>query len=56
MLKTKMRDMPVITIHIAPGDKEALKLEAKKRGMQLTTYCRTLLLKSLSNSQEKTNV
>ncbi len=48
MLKTKMRDMPVITIHIEPGDKEALKLEAKRKGMQLTTYCRMVLLDSLN--------
>lgn len=38
---------PVIYIHIDNGAKQALRLEAEKQGMRLTTYCRMLLLKSL---------
>lgn len=51
MFKTKMEDMPVITIHIEPGDKEALKAKAKLWGMQLATYCRMLLLESLKEGE-----
>ncbi len=53
MIKTKMRDMPVVTIHLEPGDKQALKLEANKRGLQLTAYCRMLLLQSLNREIKK---
>jgi hypothetical protein len=49
MIKKQLKEMPVITIHIEPGDKEALTLEAEKRGMQLATYCRMLLLESLNS-------
>ena len=48
MIKTKVRDLPVLTIHIQDSDKEALNGEAKKLGMQLTTYCRMVLLKSIT--------
>jgi len=41
--------MPVITIHVNPADKEALKHLAQQQGMQLATYCRMLLLKSLKD-------
>jgi hypothetical protein len=47
MLKPKLKDMPVLFIHINPADKEALKNKAEKFGMQLTTYCRMVLLKDL---------
>jgi predicted DNA binding CopG/RHH family protein len=47
MIKTKVVDYPVITIHMNPSDKESLKVQAEKNGMQLTTYCRMILLKSL---------
>lgn len=47
MIKSKMRDLPVLTIHIQGIDKEALTREANKLGMRLTTYCRMVLLKSL---------
>ena len=47
MIKSKVRDLPVITIHVQNSDKEALTIEARKLGMQLTTYCRMVLLKSL---------
>lgn len=47
MIKTRLKEMPVLYIHIEPGDKTALWNEAKKRGMQLTTYCRMVLLDSL---------
>ena len=50
MLKTGLKDMPVITIHIYPGDKEALKREADKQSLQLATYCRIILLKSLKDN------
>jgi hypothetical protein len=48
MIKNKLRDMPVLYIHLEPGDKEALRQEAKKKGLQLTAYCRMLLLASLN--------
>lgn len=51
--KTKMRDMPVVTIHLEPSDKQALKLEAEKRGLQLIPYCRMLLLASLNREDKK---
>jgi predicted DNA binding CopG/RHH family protein len=53
MLTNKVRQMPVITIHIPAGDKESLKAEAQKRGMQLTTYCRMVLLQSLEAKSER---
>lgn len=48
MIKTKLRDMPVLYINIQSSDKDALRAEAKKKGMALTTYCRMLLLASLN--------
>ena len=39
--------MPVIYLRIDNADKKDLELEAKKLGMQLTTYCRMVLIKSL---------
>ncbi len=53
MITTKVRELPVITIHIEPGDKHALKLEAEKRGLQLVPYCRMLLLDSLNREDKK---
>jgi len=54
MLKsTKMRDMPVITIHLYPADKEALKHLAENQGMQLTTFCRVTLLKLIKENERK---
>lgn len=47
MLKGKMNDNPVIYIHITEYDKKRLKEQAEKLGMQMTTYCRMVLLKSL---------
>ena len=51
MIKTKVRDLPVLTIHIQEGDKESLTKEAQKLGMQLTTYCRMILLKSIEEGK-----
>lgn len=42
-----LKESPVITIHVNAWDKEALFNLAQKNGMQLATYCRMLLLKSL---------
>ena len=53
MLKSKLRDMPVITIHIEPTDKQALIDKAKRIGMQLATYCRMVLLESLNREGKK---
>jgi len=43
--------MAVIYLRIDNQDKKSLELEAKKLGMQLTTYCRMILLKSLKESK-----
>lgn len=45
--------MPVVTIHLYPTDKEALKHKAEEQGLQLTAYCRMVLLKSLKEDNEK---
>lgn len=42
--------MAVIYLRIDNQDKRFLELEAKKLGMQLATYCRMILLKSLKES------
>lgn len=39
--------MSVIYIRIEPSEKKLLKLEAKKLGMPLTTYCRMVLINSI---------
>jgi len=46
-----MRDMPIITIHLYPADKEALKHLAENQGMQLTTFCRVTLLKLIKENK-----
>jgi hypothetical protein len=53
MLKDKMRDNPVINLHLASGDKQALKLEAEKNGMQTTTFVRMIVLNYLKNKDVK---
>ena len=47
MTKLKTKEMPVLFIHIEAEHKERLKILAQKRGMQLTTYCRMILLDSM---------
>ena len=47
MLRNKVRNQPVLTIHIKNEDKQALKTDAEKRGLQLIPYCRMILLQSL---------
>jgi len=47
MLKNGLKNMPVITIHINPSDKQALQSKADEKSMQLATYCRMVLLNSL---------
>ena len=42
--------MAVIYIRIDNSEKKALEMEAKKLGMQLTTYCRMILIKSLQQT------
>jgi len=49
----KMRNMPILAMHLDQGDKDALTNEAAKRGMRLTTYCRMLLLDSLREKSEE---
>jgi hypothetical protein len=51
MIKSKLRDMPVITIHIEDSDKKSLTEVAKNKGTQLATYCRMVLLESLKESK-----
>ena len=51
MIKTKTRDLPVITIHISQSDKDSLTAKAEERGMQLTTYCRMKLLEDLKETK-----
>jgi antitoxin component of RelBE/YafQ-DinJ toxin-antitoxin module len=43
--------MAVIYLRIDDQEKQSLKLEAKRLGMQLTTYCRMILLKSLKGTK-----
>jgi antitoxin component of RelBE/YafQ-DinJ toxin-antitoxin module len=45
--------MSVIYIRIDNNEKKNLELEAKKLGMQLTTYCRMLLLQSLNKGNKQ---
>lgn len=51
MLKTTMRTMPIITIHMYPSDKKALDEMAKTKGMKLATYCRMVLLENLKEGK-----
>ena len=48
MIKNKRKDMPVIFIRIEPFYKEKLFDEAQKQGLQLSTYCRMILIKSVN--------
>ena len=43
--------MGVIFIRIEETSKSELGVEAKKRGLQLATYCRMVLLKELQNAK-----
>ena len=45
--------MAIIYLRIDEQEKRELQYEAKKLGMQLTTYCRMVLIKSLQNKEEK---
>jgi len=45
--------MSVIFIRIDDNEKHLLFQEAKKLGLQLSTYCRMLLLKSLNKANNK---
>jgi antitoxin component of RelBE/YafQ-DinJ toxin-antitoxin module len=47
------KDMAIIYLRIDDSEKRALEWEAKKLGMQLTTYCRMILIKSLQEKDEK---
>jgi antitoxin component of RelBE/YafQ-DinJ toxin-antitoxin module len=44
--------MGVIYIRIDNNEKKYLELESKKLGMQLTTYCRMILIQSLNKKGE----
>jgi len=52
MFKTKLREMPVVTIHLYPSDKEALKKIAEAKGARLTTLCRMILLEYLKKESK----
>ena len=43
--------MAVIYLRIDNQEKNELKFEAKRLGMQLTTYCRMILIKSLKEGE-----
>lgn len=47
--------MAVIYLRIDNQEKRELELEAKKLGMQLTTYCRMILIKSLKVGEHGNN-
>lgn len=49
MSKTKLRDMPVLYIHIENGAKQRLQEHAERMGLQLTTFCRMTLLEKLES-------
>ena len=51
MIKSYLKDMPLLFIHISQGDKDALTTEANKKGMRLTTYCRMILLDTLKEQK-----
>jgi antitoxin component of RelBE/YafQ-DinJ toxin-antitoxin module len=44
--------MAVIYLRIDTQEKRELELKAKELGMQLTTYCRMILIKSLKDKTE----
>ena len=46
--------MAIIYLRIDNSEKRLLELEAKKLGMQLTTYCRMVLIKSLQEKERDT--
>jgi len=48
LAKKSMRDNPVIYLHLDGADKQALKVEAEKRGMQTTTLVRMVVLEFLN--------
>lgn len=45
--------MAVIYLRIDNSEKKALEFEAKKLGMQLATYCRMVLIKSMQGKEGK---
>ena len=51
--KGRVRNWPVITIHIPAADKQALELQASLKGMGLATYCRMILLDSLQKKEKQ---
>jgi predicted HicB family RNase H-like nuclease len=51
MIKNKRKDMPVIFIRIEPNYKEKLSSEAQKQGLQLSTYCRMVLINSVNEAK-----
>jgi hypothetical protein len=48
---TKARSWPIITIHIEPSKKGKLEQMAQKKGMQLTTFCRMVLLDTVAKEE-----
>ena len=49
----KLREAPVINIHIHKPDKEALQRLADKRGLQLIPFCRMILLQAIKDEEKK---
>ena len=47
----KKNELPVIFIHIGAEEKEKLRKEAWKKGLQLIPFCRMLLLDYLKNCE-----
>jgi predicted DNA binding CopG/RHH family protein len=50
MAKSTKKKSPVIVIQLPTHDKTALKKLAARRGMQVATLCRSILLKELENN------
>lgn len=51
MLKSGLKDMPVITIHLNPSDKEKLKELANSKGLRLAEFCRMMLLELIKEAK-----
>lgn len=49
----KVRDLPIITIHLQGENKLALRKMAERRGMKVTTLCRSILLKAIEDEEAK---
>ncbi len=51
MDKQNVKSMPVITIHIDKDAKQSLQKKANDNGLQLTAYCRMVLLNDIKEDR-----